>query len=207
LRQEEEVWRHACPPWTLWPSWTWSIVESAAAAGLYTRIGKLAFEINDRVYRVTTRRQLDGGGLARPMPGSSPEFWPEDWRVYGGSDAYGWGATTANLLVRHLFGFKESDETHGWVADLTPAFPPAMLWLGARYGIRQMTYRGLTFDLTYVVLSHDLEVELELSGEPRACSVEAVDEQDRVVFSEDYPERSLHRFRTSIGSRHRVRLR
>jgi hypothetical protein len=127
----EEIWRHATPPWTLWPSWTWSLVESAAAAGQYIGIGRLAFETIDRVYRITTRRDL--GSLRRPLPGSSPEFWPEDWRTYGGSDAYGWGATTANLLIRHLVGFKESRETSGWVAELTPAFPANLLRRGAQY--------------------------------------------------------------------------
>jgi mannosylglycerate hydrolase MGH1-like protein len=157
---EREVWQHATPPWTLWPSWTWSLVESAAAAGLYAGVGRLAFETIDRVYRVTTRREL--GSLRRPTPGCSPEFWPEDWRTYGGSDAYGWGATTANLLIRHLFGFKESLETDGWVAELTPAFPPQMLSPGAEYGIRRMNYRGRTFDLTYQVLeSGRLEARLE----------------------------------------------
>lgn len=151
---EAEVWRHAAPPWTLWPSWTWSLVESGAAAGLYSGVGSLAFETIDRVYRATTRREL--GSYTRPMPGSSPEYWPEDWRSYGGSDAYGWGATTANLLIRHLFGFKESVTTDGWVADLTPAFPRSMLWLGARYSIRRMNYRGLRFDLTYTVVDDGL---------------------------------------------------
>jgi len=126
---------------------------------------------------------------------------------FTGNDAYGWGATTANLLIRHLFGFKESAETRGWVADLTPAFPPAMLWPGARYSIRRMSYRELTFDLAYVVQSHALEVELELSREPRVCSVEAVDERGRVVLSEEYPARFRHRFRAYIGCRHRIRLR
>ena len=86
------------------------------------------------------------------MPGSSPEFWPEDWSTYAGGDAYGWGATTANLLIRHLFGFKESPATDGWVADLTPAFPTEMLHPGAEYGIENLNYRGQRFDLTYSVL-------------------------------------------------------
>src|SRR5207253_3687921 len=146
---ETEVWRHAAAPWTLWPSWTWSLVESASAAGLYARISQLACETIDRVYRATTRRDL--GSLARPMPGSSPEFWPADWRTYGGSDAYGWGATTANLLIRHLFGFKESRVTAGWVAELTPAFPRSLLVVGQRYGLRRLNYRGLRFDLAYTV--------------------------------------------------------
>ncbi|MBV9135061.1 MAG: hypothetical protein JO318_20305, partial [Chloroflexi bacterium] len=150
---ESEVERHIAPPWTLWPSWTWSVVESAAAAGLYQRVGELAFDTIDRVYRVTTRREL--GSLRRPMPGCSPEFWPEDWRSYGGSDAYGWGATTANLLIRHLFGFKESLDTSVCVFDLTPAFPPHMLRAGAEYGVHHLNYRGLAFDLTYTVLDNE----------------------------------------------------
>jgi hypothetical protein len=157
-----EVRRHLTPPWTLWPSWTWSVVESAAAAGLFAEVGQAAFEIVDRVYRVTTRRDL--GSLQRPMPGSSPEFWPEDWRTYGGSDAYGWGATTANLLIRHLFGFKESSDTSACVFDLTPAFPASMLSLSHHYAIRQLSYRGRHFDLAYTVLAGRLRVDLEHAG-------------------------------------------
>jgi hypothetical protein len=201
---EDEIWRHACPPWTLWPSWTWSLVECAAAAGHYARIGALAFEIVDRVYRIATRR--DVADLARPMPGTAPEFWPEDWRTYSGSDAYGWGATTANLLIRHLFGFKESRQTDGWVAELTPAIPAAFRSLGARYTIRRMNYRGLTFDLSYVIEPHDLMVELDLWGEPRKLSVEYLDARHRVVDTETYPKRVSHRFQAQLGERHRVRL-
>ena len=162
---EAEVWRHAAPPWTLWPSWTWSLVESAAAAGLYRGVGNLVFQTIDRVYRATTRREL--GSFARPMPGSSPEYWPEDWRTYGGSDAYGWGATTANLLIRHLFGFKESMQTDGWVAELTPALPDRMLTPGARYGIRRLNYRGLQFELTYTVVADGLIARLDAPGVQR----------------------------------------
>ena len=147
---EAEILLHACPPWTLWPSWTTTLVESAAAAGLAVEMGTLVFETIDRVYRMTTRREL--GSLARPIPGCAPEFWPADWRTYGGSDAYGWGATTTNLLIRHLFGFKESRQTDGWCVELTPAFPEVLLGTGLRYGIRHLNYRGLVFDLTYAVM-------------------------------------------------------
>jgi hypothetical protein len=165
-----EVWRHAGPPWTLWPSWTWSLVESAAAASLYPEVGQIAFDIVDRVYRITTRRDL--GSLTRPMPGASPEFWPEDWRTYGGSDAYGWGATTANLLIRHLFGFKESPETLGHVFDLTPAFPASMLRRGAHYAIRQLDYRGRQLDLAYIVLPDALRAEVDVDGARHAFQVQ-----------------------------------
>ncbi len=166
----DEVWRHATPPWTLWPSWTWSLVESAAAADLFGGVGEVACEIIDRVYRVTTRREL--GSLERPMPGSSPEFWPEDWRTYGGSDAYGWGATTANLLIRHVFGFKESMDTSACVFDLTPAFPLAMLRDGARYAIRQLSYRGRRFDLALTVLPDRLRAEVDLGATQQVVDVQ-----------------------------------
>jgi hypothetical protein len=165
----DEVWRHASPPWTLWPSWTWSLVESAAAAGEYARVGQIAFDIVDRVYRVTTRRELDS--LKRPLPGSSPEFWPEDWRTYGGSDAYGWGATTANLVIRHLFGFKESTDIRGCVFELTPAFPRSMLRTGARYVIQRIGYRGRRFDLTYTVRPGGLRLEVDLGDSQQVWDI------------------------------------
>jgi hypothetical protein len=197
----EEVWRHARSPWILWPSWTYALVESAAAAGLYARIGELAFETVDRVYRVTTRREL--GSLARPLPGSSPECWPTDWRTYGGSDAYGWGATTANLLIRHLFGFKESRDTDGWVAELTPALPRSLLKLGKRYGIRRLNYRGLAFDLSFTVISDGLLAEFDLRSVARVCAVRQAGE---LVYTTT--QKSVrHQFRARIGATSEVRFR
>jgi len=198
---EAEVWRHACPPWTLWPSWTVTLVESAAAAGLYAGIGELAFETIDRVYRVTTRREL--GSFTRPLPGSSPEFWPADWRTYGGSDAYGWGATTANLLIRHLFGFKESRVTEGWVAELAPAFPTILLVAGQRYGMRSLNYRGLRFDLAYTVQQDGLLAELDLRRTQRQCTVLHAGE---VVFTSAAPA-STHHFLIDNRSAVELRLR
>jgi len=197
----EEVWRHAVPPWTLWPSWTVALVESAAAAALHAGIGALAFETIDRVYRVTTRREL--GSLARPLPGSAPEFWPADWRTYGGSDAYGWGATTANLLIRHLFGFKESRVTDGWVAELTPAFPTALLVAGQRYAMRRLNYRGLQFDLSYTVLHGMLLAELDLRGSPRQCTVLRAGE----VVHASADRSARHQFPVDNGAAFELRLR
>jgi hypothetical protein len=206
----DEVWRHACAPWTLWPSWTWSLVESAAASRMYERVGDLVFETIDRVYRMTTRREL--GSLPRPLPGSSPEFWPTDWRTYGGSDAYGWGASTANLLIRHLFGFKESRETDGWVAELTPALPRAMLRPGGRYGLRQLNYRGLVFDMWYRVPRGDLdlEVELDLRGAVQECTVHELDDvgvRSEPVYTSGGHASSSHRFAVQPGRKYRLQLR
>jgi hypothetical protein len=197
---EDEVLRHVCPPWTLWPSWTWSLIESAAAGAFFPIVGQLAFDTVDRVYRVTTRREL--GSLARPMPGTSPEFWPEDWRTYAGSDAYGWGATTANLLIRHLFGFKESRETDGWAAELAPSLPAELLRAGARYGIRRLNYRDLVFDLWFTVDSDQLLVELDLGPTSRSCTVSS---RGDLVYSTAHAT-SRHEFSISIGRPATLRL-
>jgi hypothetical protein len=201
----QEVWRHDCPPWTLWPSWTWTLVESAAAAGLYAGVGALASQTIDRVFRMTTRRQLDG--QPRPLPGCSPEFWPMDWRTYSGSDAYGWGATTTNLLIRHLFGFKESRQTDGWVAELTPALPANMLEQGGRYGLRNLSYRGLHFDVWYVQEPDDLYVQLDLGAEARECSVHELTDRPERVYVSGAPGSSRHRFAVRLGHRYSLRLR
>ncbi len=197
---EAEVWRHAVAPWTLWPSWTVALVESAAAAGLFAGIGALAFETIDRVYRVTTRREL--GSLTRPLPGSSPEFWPADWRTYGGSDAYGWGATTTNLLIRHLFGFKEARVTDEWVAQLTPALATELLVLGQRYEIKKLNYRGLRFDLAYTVVQDGLLAELDLHGSSRQCTVRHAGE---IVYASPDPA-DRHHFLTDNAAAFELRL-
>jgi hypothetical protein len=198
---EAEVWRHARPPWTLWPSWTLSLVESAAAAGWWIGVGRLAFETIDRVYRVTTRRDLND--LSRPLPGCAPEFWPLDWRTYDGNDAYGWGATTANLLIRHLFGFKESGATDGWVANLTPALAASSP--GQRFGIRHLHYRGLVFDLSYAVLDGGLEATLDTGSEARRCTVSLLNDGHDLVFTSARPA-TQHRFRIQSGQGYSLRL-
>jgi hypothetical protein len=136
------------------------------------------------------------------MPGSSPEYWPEDWRTYGGSDAYGWGATTANLLIRHLFGFKESHETDGWVAEFTPALPRDMRNPGARYTIRRLNYRGRVFDLSYTVVGDQLAANLDLGSEAAACSVQR---DNKSVYTSARPA-ARHEFPLQPGRSHVVRL-
>ena len=120
------------------------------------------------MYRVTTRRNLTE--LRRPTPGASPEFWPQDWRTFQGCDAYGWGATTANLLVRHLIGFKEARATRGWQATLTPALPSSFRQPGRSYSVRNLLYRGLRCDLTYLVEEEGLAFQLDLPR-PMRCQV------------------------------------
>jgi hypothetical protein len=160
----------ACAPWTSWPSWCYVLLECAAAVGRYAWAGQIAWDVIDRVYRATTRRTL--AEFSRPTPGGSPEFWPEDWRTFQGCDAYGWGATTANLLVRHLMGFKEARTTRGWQATLTPALPAALRQPGRRYTLRNLLYRGLACDLTYMSEAENGSLTLQLDlPRPMRCTL------------------------------------
>jgi len=193
---DDELWRHAAPPWTLWPSWTYALAESAAAGGHVVRTGEVAAQIIDRVYRTTTRRHL--GSRGKPVPGTSPEFWPEDWRTYQGHDAYGWGATTANLLLRHVFGFKESRITDHLCFELTPALPPWLLEPGRRLGVRNLNYRGLVFDLDYVVSSAGLSVELDLGAVEKRCNVGHYDSQ-RPTARHGFPVEAGQSYRVDLS--------
>ena len=153
---------------------------------------------------VGSRRGL--GELNRPTPGASPEFWPQDWRTFQGSDAYGWGATTANLLIRHLMGFKESRTTRGWVAVLAPALPGWLRQPGRRYTLRRVLYRGLTFDLSYTVAEAGLlEAELDLGEASRACQVRELGPGGRAVYASRRPA-ARHRFRLRTGEAYRLEL-
>jgi hypothetical protein len=198
-----EVWQHAQPPWIWWPSWTYAIVESAVVAGDFERVGELAAEIVERVYRVTTRHEL--GTLERPMPGCAPELWPEDWRTYQGHDAYGWGASTANLLLRHIVGFKESRVTERWALDLAPALPRQLRAAGQRFGIRQLSYRGVHFDLEYVAAASGvLPTTLRLRSEQRRCAVWSSDGE--VVYTSGQSSAVRHEFELRNGLVYRVEL-
>ena len=205
----DEVWQHARPPWTLWPSWTYVLVESAAAAGLREPLGALIAGLLDHVYAVTTRGTLDD--LERPLPGVSPEFWPLDWSSFDGSDAYGWGATTANLLLRHLVGVQESRRTDGWVVELAPALPPRLLEPGRRYTVRRLPYRGLLVDLDYRVIVPDLlRVGLDLGRSVRACTVRELDDGARGAAGRlllEAPPAARHTFDLPVGRRCSIELR
>lgn len=199
LRREVEL--HCTAPWTSWPSWCHVLAECGSAAGLHGLIGEMAWGVIDLMYRRNNRRSL--AEAPRPTPGASPEYWPQDLRDWNASDAYGWGATTANLLLRHLFGLQESRSTRTWVLDLVPALPQALLQNGRIYTVRNFQYRGLLLNLSYAWNGDSIEAELELH-EARRCVVRAAG--GSTVHRSRLPS-SLHAFKLVNGHRHRLLLR
>ncbi len=192
---------HITPPWTLWPSWCSTVLDCAGAAGLSELAGEAAARIAERVYRWVDRRTLAEG--ARPMPGASPEFWPLDWRGYAAADAYGWGATTANLLIHHVLGLHESRHTASWELELVPGLPSAWRQPGHRYTVRHVAYRGRVFDLTYVVEADAVRGELELDR-PAACTLRSP-ESGEILYESTAPAQR-HRFPVRVAQRHTLAL-
>lgn len=197
-----EIRLHAVPPWTAWPSWCHVLTECAAAAGLHDLAGEIATETIDYVYRLTNRRSL--AGIRRPTPGVSPEHWPRDLRGWDASDAYGWGATTASLLLRQVCGLQESAETDGWVLILAPAFPPALQEERKRRVVNRFQYRGRVLDIAYTWVGPSIDVEL-LLDEPLQCTVRETNGVDGLVYQSRRPLLK-HEMRLTNGRRHRVKL-
>jgi hypothetical protein len=148
-RLVDELPAYDTPPWCDWPSWTYAVVESAAAAGQHALGARMATRIVERIYRRNDRRSL--AGLVRPLPGVAPEYWPTDAPSYTGSDGYGWGATTLSLVLRQVIGFTESAATDGWSCCLTPGLPAVWGRPGRTYWLRGLRYRGRRIDLGYEV--------------------------------------------------------
>ncbi len=89
----------------------------------------------------------------------------------GGHEVYGWGCTTAQILIRHLLGFQESADTSAVVFDLAPSIPKALLEAGRTYAIDNVHYRGVGFNLRYTIAS-DSELDTKIEWHKgRKCKV------------------------------------
>jgi hypothetical protein len=163
--------------------------------------GETAWSVLDRVYRQNDRRTL--AEYARPTPGVAREFWPQDLHDWKAGDAYGWGATTANLLLRHLMGIQESAETSTWSLDLVPAIPRPLQIVGRTYGVRHSLYRGRTFDLSYEWSTDGLAAVLSLPESVR-CRIFRQGKRTPVYRSKRAAR--THRFLLENGALHRLTL-
>ena len=128
-------------------------------------------------------------------PGVAREYWPLDLDSWASCEGYGWGANTASLLMRQVFGFFEGpdeDAEHsnlgapGWRASrlrfsLTPNLPPEFLVPGQTYRVANLPYRGAALNLGYRVETAGLPDEparltlLLAADVPTACTVTSAD--------------------------------
>ena len=178
LAREVELYDR--PPWSLWASWSYVILESALAAGWQPFAARVAAGIVGRVYAELDRRVVAGH---EPTPGVAREYWLLDLHEWRSCEGYGWGATTASFLARQVFGFLEGGYPDGSYPDggssgdaspdggsptprampaggaayspltfrLAPGLPPELLVRGRRYALANIPYRGTHVSVEYVV--------------------------------------------------------
>jgi len=162
-----ELHHYDTAPWRWWASWSTTLCEVAAALGEDAWAATFTTEIAARVYHENDRRIQSPD--ERPTPGVAREYWPEPLVAFTGNDAYGWGAETLPLVLRHVIGWRE-DETawHGARFTLVPGVPPE--WRGT-YTLANVQYRGIAIDITYTVSTDGTMTALIVSYPPLPCSV------------------------------------
>jgi hypothetical protein len=111
----------------------------------------VAAGIVGRVYDELDARQIAKPG--HPTPGVAREYWPLDLDTWASCEGYGWGANTASLLARQVFGFVERpylDEA-ALAFELRPALPVEFLVPGREYALVNLPFRGRRLSLRYRV--------------------------------------------------------
>ncbi len=143
-----------------WPPVVLTAFESALQAGEQRWLAENAFTILDRVWRATDAPVHEGG---HPLPGVAHEHWPlsGDW----GTEGYGWGATTVLLLLRYIAGLRDEPESNE--LRIEPHLPAMLMRPGARYEIRNLTWRGDALDLIYTVSESGDSLRIEKSWSRR----------------------------------------
>jgi hypothetical protein len=168
--QQEAVEQHLAAfnalPWCIWPSWTYVVTEACRAVGRHSEAGRMSADVLSRVYPENDRRSLSP--YPHPHPGVTREYWPLSLEGYDASSLYGWGATTSLLLLRHLVGFSESEETEGVRFRLAPWLPEEWRLPGRAYRLTNLHYRRCQFDLELRPLDGErVEMALTLVGASR----------------------------------------
>ena len=187
-------------PWTCWASWTYVTVEAARAAGAYDTAGRIAYDVLTGVYPRLDRR-TDASIGARP--GASAEWWADDLaRTTPLNETYGWGATTATLFLRHLFGFGPDPDTSRVAFELAPALCDELLEPGRDLGFANLHYRGARFDLGLLVGSDGRLTARITPGSQETVWAEGDGGRipgSAVDGSVQYQIKNCHRYRVSIG--------
>ncbi|MEJ2637311.1 MAG: hypothetical protein P8184_18745 [Calditrichia bacterium] len=137
--------------WLQWPPALMTFTEAAWRADEPLLAAQAVYNVASRVYNRTDSRQLLFVDKDEPysyrIPGVANEFWPYDFRPPG-AENYGWGATLPSYIIRDIIGYKESSsEEKGFC--LVPAMPEVFTEKDKSYGITNLKYCGLRFDVIY----------------------------------------------------------
>ena len=135
-----------------WPPLLYTYAEAAWNAGEREAAATAVASTATRVYGRTDARAVthaaNGGPFSYRIPGVAYEYWPLD-EIPPGGENYGWGATLPVHIIRAMLGFRENEDAGDPSGSflLAPCFPADLFRSGKTYGIRNLHYRGVTFDL------------------------------------------------------------
>ena len=143
--------------WLEWPSFVFPFTDAAWNAGQHQLIADALHTVADRVYRKLDAREVtywERDKMLYRVPGVSYEFWAEEDRQKtpgGGTENYGWGAAMPTNIIRGIFGFHESVDPARSRFIISPTIPTPLQAAGKTYGVTNLRYRGVTFDLDCTV--------------------------------------------------------
>jgi hypothetical protein len=160
--------------WLEWPSHVLPYVESVWKAGDREFLSRALYHLVDRVYTSMDRREVQPEKKLG-WPGVSCEVWGV--RGAEGGEGYGWGATLPAHIIRSIVGFREGDEHDKLWFVLGPNLPDELAAQGKSFGVRNLHYRGQSFDLRYELQGDaSLRAELTITEGSRPRSAHVTDE-------------------------------
>lgn len=146
------------PEWLQWPPGLLAFSEAAWFAGKQNAAAEAVKNIANRVYQRTDSQTVmfirDEDPFSYRIPGVANEFWPNEFRPAGGEN-YGWGATLPGYIIRHIMGYRESDDTDESAFIVAPSMPAEFMEAGKIYSLKDLTFRNLKFDLIYQIEQND----------------------------------------------------
>ena len=154
-----------------WPSFQFPFTEAARRAGHSGMVSDLLISTGDRVYGRETSRDVRPlasrhqstfpNCFRYKMPGQASEFWPMKpdpvWEC--GAEHYGWGATLPAMVIRNIFGIRETEADHPSIT-IQPS-PPSSWKENESYGMSNFHIGPFSFDITIAKTAGGTKVSLD----------------------------------------------
>lgn len=183
--------------WLEWPSFWQPFSEAGWQAGERELIARELVKVGQRIYARTDSREITPVAERYKdrlpeqynyrIPGVASEFWPVKMEsgILSGAEHYGWGATFPALVIRNLIGFREGRTAF----TLAPMLPDSLFEVGKTYGVSDLRWWDMTFDVAYTILPDNaLEVRLNCRL-LRPGVVMVKDAAGESIATHDQPER------------------
>ncbi|MBU4444773.1 hypothetical protein KJ656_06790, partial [bacterium] len=148
-----------------WPPDVFTFTEAALVSGEAWAAAEAVKIIADRIYTRTNSRSLFFVDKKKKytyrIPGIANEFWPVDLKPAGGEN-YGWGAILPALIIRNIIGYREVSNSDECALYLSPQIPKDYYKKGKTFGIEDLHFRDITFDVSYQIKDkNEMDINLE----------------------------------------------